>query len=267
MRHTSYHVHSRWSDGQNSVRELLEAAPAAGLAEVGISDHFALRPGGRCPSWSMDPDRLPDYVAEIQDLQARAGPGLPLRLGLEADFFPEQEKALRDLLTSYPFDYLIGAVHYVDGFLIDADPQSWESLSPQEVNVIWQGYWERITGLARSGLYDFVAHLDLPKIFRYRPTVDLSQQIQAALDAIAAAGLAVEVNTAGWHRPCQEAYPATELLQECRRRGIPALVNADAHAIGHLSRDLDRGAEWLRRAGYREVVRFAGRRKVAVDLG
>lgn len=263
---TSYHVHSRWSDGANSLRELLEAAPKAGLAEVGVSDHFVLRPDGRRVSWSMDVDRLADYVAEVQSLQAQATPDVPLRLGLEADFFPEQEKALREILASYPFDYLIGAVHYVDGFLVDADPDSWKGLSPQEVNAVWRGYWDRVAGLARSGLYDCVAHLDLPKIFCCRPTADLTEEIQAALDAIAAAGLAVEVNTAGWHRPCQEAYPSQELLQGCQRRSIPALVNADAHAISQLNRDLDRGAEWLRRAGYRQVVRLAGRRMVAVAL-
>jgi histidinol-phosphatase (PHP family) len=214
----------------------------------------------------MDPNRLSDYVAEVQALQDQAAPGLPLRLGLEADFFPEQQEALREILGSYPFDYLIGAVHYVDGFLVDADPHSWAALSPQEVNAVWRGYWERIAGLARSGLYDFVAHLDLPKLFCHRPTVDLSEEVQAALEAIAAAGLAVEVNTAGWHRPCQEAYPAQELLHACRQRGIPALVNTDAHAISHLGRDLERGVDWLRRAGYREVVRFAGRQRVAVAV-
>jgi histidinol-phosphatase (PHP family) len=269
--YTSYHVHSRWSDGRNTIQELGEAARAAGLAEWGISDHYVLRPDGVRADWSMDLDRLPDYVAEVQALQSEAmrgkGVALPtLRMGLETDFFPGQEKALAEALRGYPWDYLIGAVHYVDGFPIDASADYWEGLSEDEVNAVWRGYWERIAGLARSGLYDFVAHLDLPKIFGYQPTVDLSSEVAAALDAMAAAGLAVEVNTAGWHKPCREAYPSLELLRGCHRRDIPALVSADAHATDHLARDLPCGAEWLRAAGYSEVVRFAGRRRRAVAL-
>jgi len=264
--HTSYHVHSHWSDGKPTLAELATAAQTSGLAEWGTSDHIVLRPDGIREKWGMDPARLPAYVEAVRALQAEAPPGQPVRLGLEVDYFPGQEKALADVLGNHQFDFLIGSVHFVDGFNVDSDPDHWKSLSPEGVNDAWRGYWARIEGLALSGQFTFVGHLDLPKAFAYLPTADLSEDIGRALDAIARVGMAVEVNTSGWRRDCREPYPSLDLLRACRSRGIPALVSADAHAAEDLTRDLDRGMRWLRSAGYEEVVRFEGRRQKPVAL-
>ena len=51
--------------------------------------------------------------------------------------------------------------------------------------------------LAESGLFDIAAHLDLAKKFGFFATTDLTDVLEPALDAIAAADLVVEVNTAG----------------------------------------------------------------------
>src|SRR5882672_4475011 len=85
---TSYHNHTTWSDGDPAVAEQLEAAVRCGLDEVGISDHFVLRPHGRNVDWAMPVDKLAQYVDEIKT-QAANFPGVVVRLGIEADFFPE----------------------------------------------------------------------------------------------------------------------------------------------------------------------------------
>jgi len=127
-------------------------------------------------------------------------------------------------------------------------------------------YWIAIADLARSGLFDIVGHLDLTKKFNQWPTVDLGAEIDAALEAIAGAGMAVELNTAGWNLPCADAYPSTDLLRACRVRSIPALVNSDAHDPAHLLRDFERGVARLREVGYEETVVFEGRRRRTVPL-
>jgi histidinol-phosphatase (PHP family) len=78
--------------------------------------------------------------------------------------------------------------------------------------------------------------------------------------------MAVEVNTAGWHTASREAYPEPALLRACRERGIPTLINADAHAPAFLTRDFDRAVELARSAGYTEVARFARRQRRAHPL-
>jgi histidinol-phosphatase (PHP family) len=224
----------------------------------------------------MPTDRLTDYVAEIMSMKKRAKPqtALQIRLGLEVDWHapeiaPGQAARLRDLLEMYPFDYIIGSVHEVQTdhgpSMIDGSPSAWEKLTADQINDMHRRYWRTMKTLAESGVYDIVAHMDLPKKFAFHATADLSKEIHAALDALAAARtptggpLVVEVNTAGWHKPCADAYPTLDILRECRRRDIPATINADAHHAEHLLRDFDKAALRLKEAGYAQIARFADR--------
>ena len=262
---TSYHNHTTWSDGAPTLAAQIQAAKAAGLDELGISDHYVLYPGGEEVDWSLPLDMLGDYVLELR-AAAHEVRGLTLRLGIEADFFPETIEDLRERLAPYPWDYVIGSVHYVDGFPIDENTRFWDALSPEEQNEKWRLYWVRIRQLAESGVFDFVAHPDLPKKFGHRPTVDLTAEITAALDAIAAADMAIEINTAGWSLPAGEAYPSLELLQAARAREIPLLINADAHFPEFLTRNFDRARDLAREAGYTELVRYQRRQRYPVPF-
>lgn len=255
----SYHNHSSWSDGKGSLEEMIESARAQGVEELGVSDHFVLHPDGKQYPWSIHPDQLGAYVDEILEL-ARTAP-LTVRLGLEVDWFPNIAEAIRHALEPYPFDYLIGSVHEVNGFIVDGSPQAWERLTAAERDEIHRQYWLNLGTMAESGLFDIAAHLDLCKKFAFHPTIDLSVEIAAALDAIASAGLVVELNTAGWYKPCNDAYPALALLEQCHERNVPVTLSSDSHRPEDLVRDFDRGAARLREAGYEQLTRFAGRRR------
>ncbi len=214
----------------------------------------------------MPKDGLPDYFRALHAAREEAGDRLIVRYGLEADFFPETAAQLAEILKAYPFDYVIGSVHFVDDFPIDDSAGWWDALSEDERNDMVRAYWSRITAMAESGVFDIAAHLDLYKKFGHRPTADVSAEIATALDAIAKSGMAVELNTAGLHKAVREIYPSPAILRECRTRGIPALVTADAHDITHLTRSRDLGVEALREAGYTEQAVFAARKMTLVPL-
>lgn len=272
----TYHNHSRWSDGKASTAELLAAAQRMGIGELGISDHWALHPDGAIMKWAMPVDAVGEYVHELCALresakpQAAEGDGPTIRIGLEVDWYPIRSGAppdpglpLRAQLDQYPFDYLIGSVHEVDGFMIDGSPTAWQPLSQDAIDDLHRRYWRNVRSLAQSNLFDIVAHIDLPKKFGFFAKCDLSREIGEALDAIAAAPNkpVVELNTAGWHKPCADAYPSLEILRECFRRNVPVTISADAHQPEHLLRDFDRAAARLTEAGYDKIARFAGREK------
>ena len=263
---TSYHNHTNWSDGSPTVAGQIQAARALGLSELGISDHYTLYPGGVQVDWSMDLGLLGDYVAQVRQAAVETK-DLVVRLGVEADFFPETVGELRERLAPYPWDYIIGSVHYAGEFPIDCGGHDWLPLTPEERDEKWRLYWQCIRQLAESRVYDFVGHIDLPKKFGYRPTVDLTELESEALDAIAASNMAIEINTAGWSLPAQEAYPSLKLLTEARRRDIPLLINADAHFPEFLTRHFERARELAREAGYTELVRYERRERFPVPLG
>lgn len=258
----TYHNHSRWSDGKATVAALVETARAQGIDELGVSDHFTLHPEGIEPAWSMTPARIGEYIDELRE---HAGAGVPdapaVRIGLEVDWFTGHEQRIQGVLETLPLDYAIGSVHYVGGSEIDGSPIRWERMTQPERDGVHEEYWRNMAAMAQSGVFDIVAHIDLPKKFGYSASRDLKPVIDAALDAIADAPrpLVVELNTAGWFKPCEDAYPTLDILRACRARDIPVTISADAHDPAHLLRAFDRAADRLGEAGYTEIARFRGR--------
>jgi len=273
----SYHNHTVWSDGTATLAEMLAGARAAGVDEFGLSDHFVLFPEGHGTDagWIMPPEFLDAYVATLWEAGEHAPEGVTLRVGVEADYFPQTVEAAKARLARHRFDYIIGSVHFTARdpdaadsplFPIDCAAGCWDALTPDGRNAVWRQYWARIRELAACGLCDFIGHLDLPKKFGHFPTIDLSAEICEALDAIADHGLAIEINTAGWQKPVREAYPSLALLREARRRDIPLLINADAHAPGDVAADYDRAYALARAAGYTELVRYVGRERIGYRM-
>jgi len=87
-----------------------------------------------------------------------------------------------------------------------------------------------------------------------------------ALDKIAAADMAIEINTAGWDKPVGEAYPSKFFLKEARRRQIPLIITADAHSADTLTRHFDRARRLAADSGYTEVLRYDKRKRFPYPL-
>ncbi len=113
-----YHTHTTYSDGTGSVAECIERAITLGLSEIGISDHIsAVQPS----PWRMPTipfTQVERYVAEVREAAGRYDE-ITVLVGIEADYAPQYEGQLRAVLDAWPFDYVIGGVHAVDGFDFD----------------------------------------------------------------------------------------------------------------------------------------------------
>jgi histidinol-phosphatase (PHP family) len=64
-----------------------------------------------------------------------------------------------------------------------------------------------------------------------------------------------------------ELYPDAELLEACRRRGVPITLASDAHEPKDVGRDLPRAVAHARAAGYETVTVFEGRQRREEPLG
>ena len=108
---TSYHTHSHYCDGEGEIVEMIDAAIAAGLNEVGITSHAPL------PfetDWTMPSEQLPQYAAEVRALQERYRDRITVLFGAEIDYIPgsEVDRFQREQLFPLGFDYFVGSVHF-----------------------------------------------------------------------------------------------------------------------------------------------------------
>ncbi|HXV33527.1 MAG TPA: histidinol-phosphatase [Gaiellaceae bacterium] len=271
-----YHMHLRGpADGREGPVELTaaaagrfaEQAAARGVDEIAFTEHmYYFRQAEPFLQHPYQRGRvahdLDDYCDAV--LAARAQ-GLPVRLALEVEWLPGREGELAEALGPYPWDFLLGSVHLLDGEAVDMEPGVWDG---REVEDVWRRYFAEFAALARSGLADVLAHPDLVKIFGRRPdpeTVAACHEDAAA--AAAEAGVAVEVSTAGLRKPVGELYPDLGFLTRCRELGAGATLASDAHVAQDVGRDFDAALDHLRAAGYDTVTVLAGREARQEPLG
>ncbi len=277
-----YHMHLERDDHEGScpytverVRLYVERAQARGAAEIGITEHCN-RFGAFRPAMEFvlkgEPDdpffthSFREDLAEYVDmLLAAQRLGLPVKASIEADYIPGEEARLREILAAHPFDYIIGSVHFLDEWPIDYSPDyGW----PQaDVDRAYADYFNTLAAAARSGLFDVLAHPDLVKKFGHVPSFPIDELYDEVAKALAEAGVAAEVSSAGLRKPVGELYPSQALLERLHDRGVPITLGSDAHQPDEVALDFDRAVRAAQLAGYREVARFTKRRRELVPLG
>jgi histidinol-phosphatase (PHP family) len=257
-----YHVHSTFSDGHEDLDACCERAVSLGLAELGISEHLTPTCLAAIADYGVAHERLGEYVASVREAAARY-PELRLLCGVEADFAPEGVGEMAGLLAGHSFDYVLCSVHFTDGFQFNAvehcvDP-GWD-----DPGRVWRRYWQLVREAAASGLFDVLAHPDLPKRWGHRHDEDLTALEEEAIAALAAAGMALEINTSGLRHPVAELYPTLRLLRRARGAGVPLTFGSDAHHAADIGAGFSEALTFARAAGYDSWLRLSDRQSVAL---
>ncbi|WP_373228870.1 PHP domain-containing protein [Cohnella sp.] len=193
--------------------------------------------------------------------------GSPVSLGVEADYFPGGEEELRTLLGRYELDYVIGSVHFIDGWGFD-NPQTQYKFEGRDLNAMYRSLFDHVLGAVRSGLFDIIAHPDNLKVFNYRPdeTVLLPMYEEVAA-AMKAADVATEINTGLAYRyPVKEMCPSPAFLDIICKHGVPITLSSDSHYPDDIGTMLKQAADLAVRTGYEEVVYFERRERKILKL-
>jgi len=260
-----YHMHTPLC--RHAVGEPTDYAAQAvklGIPEIGFSEHAPMIRDDY-DEWHMLLKDLDVYVEKVEKAR-RDHPQLTIKLALEVDYFPGQEDWIRDLSARQPWDYLIGAVHYVTDAWDFDNPNKiseWKRRNPFEV---WTAYFERLTKAAESGLFDIMAHADLCKKFGFYPKEDCTPLFRHFLRAAKQSDVAIELNTSGLRKECNEVYPSPQIVQLAGQLGVPITFGSDAHAPAQVGMAFNQAIELARNAGYSQCCRFTGRKRQFVKF-
>ena len=285
-----YHLHL-WPHGTRAagatVEQLAtycEAAGDAGVTEIAVTEHlfrFVQADAALAGFWEDDPDPalrasmaayweshnhadLDDYV---ETALAAKDAGLPVVLGLEVDHYRGRMDKVAALLDGYPFDVLLGSVHWIGawGFDILEDPVALAEWDRRTVESVWDAYTTDLEELAASGACDVLAHPDLAKVAGRRPAVP-DEFYDRMAEAAASSGMAAEVSSAGWRKPAAEAYPAPALLARFHKAGVPVTTASDAHGRPDVAARAADLRVLLADAGYDSLAAYRGRTRRAVAI-
>ena len=254
-----YHIHTNLcGHAIGEPAEYVRAAAELGLREIGFSDHMPLL-RIKDDRLSMEPHQLPHYVSLVEGARGVAD-DVTVRLGIEMDYFPGQMDEIWDAAAGIDFDYVYGAVHYIDGWGFD-DSRRLSSYQGRDPDETYERYFGLFCEAAREGGFDIMAHPDLVKKHGIICEAPLDDMYETAAAALREAGVAIEVNTAGLRVRAAEAYPSLPFLKACSRHGVPVTLGSDAHAPHQVGVDFDVALGLLARAGITEIATFERRNR------
>jgi len=253
-----YHMHTPLcGHATGQPRAYVEQAIKTGLTEVGFSDHAPLV-AYEDPRYTMRHAQLPDYHGLMSEVR-RQFPKFTIKVGIEADYIPGFEDKTRAILEAYPYDFVIGSVHFIDSWAFDDADQNvkWKD---RDIDSIYRDYYELLRRSAASGLFDIMGHVDLVKKFGHRANADMTPEIKATAKVFKDTGVTVEINTSGLRKPVHEIYPSLEALKIYQEAGVPITFSSDSHEPGDVGRDYDKAAALAHAAGYTEYRVFRARK-------
>ena len=252
-----YHVHTTFSDGTGTVEECVAQAVSLGLPEIAIADHVSAVRAAGWDTASMPLALMERYIEEVRDAGARHAQ-IKVLLALEAEYVPGHEAELSALLAVWPFDAVVLGVHAVDGFAFD-DPDLRDDPRWNDADAFLSAYYRTVRRAVEAGGFDVLAHIDYISLWGHVPGPSVQRHIEAALDALAASGAALELNTDRISDPAGVMYPSPAILRAARERDIPLVVDSDAHEAAHVGRLWDEAIGLARAAGYAGALRLSDR--------
>lgn len=268
-----YHTHhDRCGHAVGKLEDYIQRGIEIGLSQIGVSDHMPLLhvdPANYYPEMGMPLEELPRYVEEALALKHKYREQIDVKVGLEGDYIEGWEEQIEAIVKGYPWDYVIGSVHFLGEWDVSDFRQvhNWEG---QDIFAVYERYYDAVKKAAQTGFYDIMGHLDVIKRFGHKPDPsrqsDTEQLELAALSAIREADIAMELNASGLSKPCAEMFPSRRILGSAIQMGIPLTVGSDAHDPLKLGEHLNVARQTLYDLGVRELATFEGRTRVMVPF-
>jgi histidinol-phosphatase (PHP family) len=238
---------------------MIASASFRGIEEIGFSDHISLKP----VKWAMPIDSIDQMVKRIQVVQSEETHGVIVKFGVEMDYFYGMERQIHEVLSTLPLDYVIGSVHFIDDWNFDTDISEYDNI---DINRFYKQYFKLLQQSAKSKLFDIIGHCDLAKKFAYYPTFPLDELYDQTAQIFKKADVAVELNTSGRIKPCNEFYPSASFLERLAFHKVPITLGSDAHIEQNVGQFFDDAIMELKALGYKEIVRFTKRKRELVKL-
>lgn len=271
-----YHMHLEYGSYDEGYAEgFFRAAAERGVYEIGFSEHSHTFPefeqlyyddlilddtfvGSFQRKWLKSNKfkyTLDEYFAFIEKLRRRH----KVLAGIEVCNFKDQATVAK-ILRDYPFDYVIGSVHFLRGWAYDtgAIKAEWEN---HPLTDIYEWYTQEVEKLAAAGLYDVLGHPFNIRLYRHIPDFDVTPYLERAAKAMKAANMIVDLNTGTYYRyPIEEFSPYPDFMHMARAYDLPIITTSDAHKPKDCARYNEEAVQYAYSFGYREQIRFLGAR-------
>lgn len=274
---TNYHSHSLYCDGRANMEDFVRFAISQGFSSYGFSSHAPLP---FPTAWTMEWDRMDDYLAEFARLKQKYAGRIELAVGLEIDYLNDESCPASPCFRRLPLDYRIGSVHMLyapGGEIVDIDTSAdtYRKLIDThfggDIEYVVRLYYRQLMRMVESGGFDIIGHADKMHYNAscYRPGLLDEAWYDALLrDYLTEAvrrGYIIEINTKSF---CDSGvfYPNKRYLPFLNELGAKVQINSDAHYPERISSGYREARLALLEAGFSSVTVWRGGKWVEEPL-
>jgi histidinol-phosphatase (PHP family) len=246
------HMHLEYGDlTVEYVMEFVNAAIEKGLSKIQILDHTHrfkefepiyedVRKANRFQEeWLLDEkmkfhSSLEEYVQLIKKVKLIDLP-IEVSFGLEVCYVPKYEEKIKQILKDYQFDFLVGAIHSIDGVLYDMKWSEELLWSRYDIDYIYRRYYELLFQCIESDIFSQLAHPDTIKMFNHYPLYDLTNTYFQLAQLCNIHHVKIENNTGCFYRyNHQDMGLSDELLKILVSNKTNIITCSDAHHPNHV---------------------------------
>lgn len=265
-----YHIHTKYCNhAVGDMEDYIKSAISKGIDEMGFSDHY---PMFYCPSslpflneYSMKLEEFPLYLSSINRMKNKYHNSIEIKTGVEVDYLKNKEKFLRNEINKYDFDYIIGSVHIIDGWVVD-DEKNIHLFDNYDIMDLYVKYFSALKDLVKSKLFDVLAHFDVIKKFNIQPSKNYDFLIEGVLEIVKENDLCLEINTAGLDKPIKDTFPSSKIFKKLVELDIPIVFGSDAHKPEEVARYFKSTIKLLNMAGCSHIVTFTKRSRKLMEI-
>jgi len=246
---------------EGTLRSVVEAAVAAGLATFGLSEHAPrsedrfVYPSERQKGFTIG--RLQSdfaaYVAEANALAQEFSDRIEILVGFEAEVVPTVSYAVEMLAIreKHALEYMVGSVHHVGEIPIDGTVEEFHAAVAEAggIESLAVRYYDTVAEMVVRLKPEVVGHLDL--IRRNAPsnadlqTAAIAAAADRALQSVKESGAILDLNTAGWRKGLGSPYPTPRLVRRAAELGIGFCFGDDSHSPTQVGDGIDRARDYL----------------------
>lgn len=242
-----------------SIEEFAQNAIEKKIDVFGFSDHAPMKFDEK---YRMSFEQMVQYEAEVLHVKEKYKSKIEILLGYEVDYI---ENLIDNRVLNANVDYLIGSVHFLNGWGFD-NPAFIGNYQNQDIDKIWEDYFEAIRKMAKSNLFNIVGHIDLIKLFKYLPKKEIKIIAKNAIKAIKKSNMVVEINAAGLRKPINEIYPSSDIMELLSDFDIPITFGSDAHKIEDISYKKDEIRKYAKSFGYKKCAIFRKKERELINF-
>lgn len=262
-----FHIHTCFSgDSEANVDKVIQSAIEKGMKYMAITDHndFEFENG----KFELDTEKYFEYMSK-KKIEYKSN--ISLSIGIECGLEPKFHDRINNLLNSYPFDFVIGSSHVING----RDPYYKEYFENRSVHDAMVEYLMSISeNIDMFDNFDVYGHLDY--MMRYAPISieekrynyeEYGELFDKILTNLIKKNKGIEINTSPLKSGLYDTNPNLQVLKRYMELGGTLItVGSDAHLPEHVGHSFDIAGNMLKETGFTYFNIFEQRKPMNIAL-